>query len=123
MAINNAGDVVGTSFLVEGGQISFRAFLWRNGVMKALPLLPNDQFSQAFAVNDRGQVAGISLTCDPFCTDHLVVWDGDDVIEIAGFEEFGFKNATGINNRGQVVGTRQFDTPPFISRGYLAEPH
>jgi|GEM_PF-4515573 len=122
-AINNAGDVTGWSSIRVGTRSLLRGFLWRNGVMEALPPLPNDQFSQAFGMNDRGQVVGVSMGCNPNCTQHPVVWTGGDVIEIPGLDAFGFKTVTGINDRGQAVGIRQTAEAPFISRGFRADPH
>jgi probable HAF family extracellular repeat protein len=67
MDINEAGDVVGFSNPAgpgdpEGEFIS-HAFLWRNGSAKAVDLgtLPGDLFSEAFAINERGQVVGVSF--------------------------------------------------------------
>lgn len=57
-AINQSGDVVGTSTTASGS----RAFLYKNGVMQDLnQLVPPDsgwELLDATAINDRGQIAG-----------------------------------------------------------------
>jgi probable HAF family extracellular repeat protein len=67
MDINESGDVVGFSNPAgpgdpEGEFIS-HAFLWRRGAAKSVDLgtLPGDLFSEAFAINKRGQVVGVSF--------------------------------------------------------------
>src|SRR5512134_3066271 len=57
-AINEAGQVVGASATAAG---STHAFLWTRGGMRDLGTLPKRRSSSAVAVNDHGQVAGISF--------------------------------------------------------------
>jgi probable HAF family extracellular repeat protein len=54
-AINDAGEIVGGAAFPN--RISDAA-LWRHGVITDLGILPGDCFSQAFALNSRGQVVG-----------------------------------------------------------------
>src|SRR5688572_24305197 len=56
--INNAGQVVGSSFtrIVDGVEQSERAFLWQDGVLKDLGVLPDDGESAAAAINSFGIV-------------------------------------------------------------------
>jgi probable HAF family extracellular repeat protein len=65
--INEAGDVVGFSNPAgpgdpEGEFIS-HAFLWTHGAAQSVDLgvLPGDLFSEAFAINERRQVVGVSF--------------------------------------------------------------
>lgn len=76
-------------------------------------------YSEAFAVNNKGQVAGASLTSDEIDT-HAFIWLGAAMQAIPlGGGELAFSEATGINNNGQVVGT--FDRGPDdrFGRGFL----
>jgi probable HAF family extracellular repeat protein len=60
-AINDVGEIVG------GGAFSnrvFDAYLWRNGAASDLGTLNGDCFSEAIAINSRGQVVGNSVSCD-----------------------------------------------------------
>jgi probable HAF family extracellular repeat protein len=61
-AINNEGQVVGTSNL--RGDAVFHAFLWQKGVLADLGVLPGDVYSLALGLNDRGQVVGQSLAAN-----------------------------------------------------------
>jgi probable HAF family extracellular repeat protein len=128
--INNLGEVVGVSDTDEidpyGETWSCAAFLppshvghtcvgfkWQFGQMKALPTLGgNNGF--ATAVNARGQIVGWAENTihDPTCVApqvlqfEAVVWGpGDNQIQqLPPYGSDPDSAATGINNRGQVVG-------------------
>jgi probable HAF family extracellular repeat protein len=64
--INSQGVVSGLSFPCGGGQ---RPFLWQNGHLydlnQFIRLTPGAYFTQPFAINDRGEIAGIGV--EPGC--------------------------------------------------------
>jgi probable HAF family extracellular repeat protein len=88
----------------------FRAVIWGpNGrEIHELPLLPGDTSSAATAINDAGQVAGISGTCDDaiggLTAAHAVFWDGGMVTEIPNFGGKEFNTPTAINEQGDIAG-------------------
>ena len=65
-AINDRGQVIGSSgsmFVNDRGDTignSESAFLWQNGTMTDLGVLPGDNRSSAVAINNRGQIVGVS---------------------------------------------------------------
>lgn len=98
----------------QGWQNLLRGFVWKNGVMTALPTLGGNN-SGALGVNNRGQVVGAAETAnqDPNCVPpqvldiEAVVW-GPNPGQIEVLPLFpGDPDAVAlaINNTGQVAGT------------------
>jgi len=79
---------------------------WRAGVPGTAPTNESSKLTgYAYAINDRGQVAGYSTGRD---TDHACVWDNGKRTDI-GSEPRSFSHAYGINNVGDVVGVADMD--------------
>jgi probable HAF family extracellular repeat protein len=108
--INNRGQVVGVSQTTGGNCDPFpftaceHGFLWENGVMTDLGAIAG-AFSQATAINDRGQIVGSSTTTASGDS-HAVLWDDGRIVDLGTLpdDNFGGSGATAINNRGQIVG-------------------
>lgn len=114
---NNRGQVVGwaengihdSSCNTEFQVLQFRAVIWeRNGEMRELPPLPGDSTSAATAINDKGQVVGISGACGVAVGDvsaaHSVIWENGVPTRIDDFGGHTWNTPTAINNDGVVVG-------------------
>jgi probable HAF family extracellular repeat protein len=73
-----------------------------------LPPLPGDTSGAATAINDRGQVVGISGTCDQavgrFTAAHAVLWESGRVTDIGNLGGAAWNTPMAINERGDVVG-------------------
>lgn len=125
--LNNNGSVVGIASTAN--DTSFHAFLWQKGKMIDLGTLAGSDtlpFSLAVGINERDEVAGYSETSGPdplgenFCGDSLIclpfIWQ-DGVM--TPLPTLGGNNgqATGINNRGQVVGYAENSTPDPSCQG------
>ena len=90
--------------------LQFLAVEWGPGRSEVRPLrpLPGDPDSAATAINDQGEVAGISGLCDQavgrFSAQHAVVWEDGVPINIGSLGGQAWNTPGAINNRGQVTG-------------------
>ncbi len=93
----------------------FKPVIWNQGKIQQLPLPTGDTVGAALAVNDEGQVVGISGTCLPFDPNlglymrdtHALLWQNGaatDLGNLGGDGGFGGNHACALNNYGQVVG-------------------
>ncbi len=116
---NNLGQVVGWA---ENGihdpnccctqVLQFRPAMWTLGPpdqIQDLPLIPGDSSGAATAINDNGQIVGISGICDQavgrHTAKHAVLWENGTVRDIYPDAPAPWWNTpTAINQRGDVVG-------------------
>ncbi|MGH7612414.1 MAG: DUF3466 family protein [Gemmatimonadales bacterium] len=143
--VNNYGKVVGwaetpvhdpTCSPTSAQVLQFRAVIWdpkdgSNGKVKARELapFPGDSTSAATAINDRGQVVGISGDCDQavgrYSARHAVLWDNNGkATEIPNLGGTSWHTPMDINVHGDVAGFSNPDEPgdevgDFISRAFL----
>ena len=117
--INDAGQVVGTSYL-PGDSIT-HAFLWTpgHGILDLGTL--GGKVSSAAAINELGQVVGSSKTATG--REHPFLWTPEEGMQdLVGFGgTFAiFNGATDINDVGQVVGyTAYADPKVYWERAFL----
>jgi probable HAF family extracellular repeat protein len=97
--INNHGVAVG--YIVDGAGVS-HAMKWDDTGRHELPYLSSTQASQAYRINDAGQIVGKSaFTASSY---HGVMWDGSGANDVGAVGAGGsFANA--INDDGVVVGS------------------
>ena len=97
-AINSSGEVVGYSYLPDG---NFRGFFWINGTMTALGTLGGD-WSQAYGINDAGQITGIAYTSGNLGAHAFIYTAG--VLKDLGTLGGAYSTGTAINSAAVVVG-------------------
>src|SRR5436305_2206324 len=92
--------------------LQFRPAMWTLGPpdqIHELPLIPGDTSGAATAINDNGQIVGISGICDQavgrHTAKHAVLWDNGTVTDIYPNAPAPWWNTpTAINQHGDVVG-------------------
>jgi probable HAF family extracellular repeat protein len=92
--------------------LQFRPALWTLGPpdqIQDLPLIPGDSSGAATAINDNGQIVGISGICDQavgrHTAKHAVLWENGTVTDIYPDAPAPWWNTpTAINQHGDVVG-------------------
>jgi probable HAF family extracellular repeat protein len=93
--------------------LQFRPVVWGPGDrISELPLLPGDTSGAATALNDRGQIVGISGICDQavgrFTAIHAVLWEDGNVTDIGNLGGVAWHTPNAINQYGDVVGFSNF---------------
>lgn len=103
--INERGQIVG-----QGGGCRSRSVLWASGRLRTLGVLPGDRYSQAVAINDRGQVVGVSYReCGGRYDDEVesprpFVWRAGQMKLLPGLARETYATVTDVNNRGEIIG-------------------
>lgn len=112
VSAGNGADPPGNQFL------QFEATLWQRNYtgkwqVKQLPAYPGDPDAAATAINDLGQIVGISGRCDvalgSYSAIHSVLWEDGRPISLGTLGGSAWNTPESINNRGVVVG---FDNGP-----------
>jgi probable HAF family extracellular repeat protein len=125
---NNLGQVVGWAendvhdpTCVSPQVLQFRPAVWALGPpdqIQDLPLIPGDTSGAATAINDNGQIVGISGICDQalgrHTARHAVLWENGGVTDIGNLGANWWNTPTAINQHGDVVG---FDGDPAFVEG------
>jgi len=112
VSAGNGADPPGTQYL------QFEAAVWQkdrsgNWRVKQLPPYSTDPDSAATAINDLGQIVGISGRCDvalgSYSAIHSVLWQNGKPINLGSLGGSAWNTPESINNRSVVVG---FDNGP-----------
>jgi probable HAF family extracellular repeat protein len=123
--INNAGQMVGWAENTIhdptcGGPngrnqvLQFEAVIWGpdGEIQRQLPPLGDDPDGAAVAINNKGQVVGISGLCDQavgrFSAKHAVLWENGLPTDLGNFGGIAWNTPVAINDKGQVAGFSDF---------------
>lgn len=81
---------------------------WGSNQPQALPLIAGDTAGAATAINDRGQIVGISGTCDQAVgrrtATHAVLWENGHVTDLGNIGGDMWNTPGAINEHGDIVG-------------------
>ena len=124
--INQRGDVVGFAGdpAFPDGDI-LHGFIWtKEGGIKPLGALPGHIHSEAYGINERRQVVGISCDAD-FIDCRAFVWENGVMRDLNDLKQPAFsarlEQAKDINERGEITG-RTIDPATFRRTAFLAVP-
>jgi probable HAF family extracellular repeat protein len=128
--INDAGVAVGWAetalhdkTCVLPQQLQFEAAQWGPGAsqVRVLAPVPGDSSSAATAINDAGEVVGISGDCDvavgAFSARHAVLWVNGKPVKLPTLGGQGWNTPMAINNLGIIAGFS--DTAGDVVNGVL----
>jgi probable HAF family extracellular repeat protein len=115
---NNLGQVVGWAendvhdpTCVSPQILQFRPAVWELGPpdeISDLPLISGDSSGAATAINDNGQIVGISGICDQavgrYTAAHAVLWQNGGVTDLGNLGALFWNTPTAINQHGDIVG-------------------
>ncbi len=125
-AINQRGDVVGFAgdpAYPEGDYL--HAFIWtKSDGIRPLGALPGHVHSEAYGINERRQVVGVS--CDASFTDcRAFIWNNGVMKDLNHLKAPGYsgrlEQAKDINDRAEVTG-RAIDLTTGVRSAFLAIP-
>jgi probable HAF family extracellular repeat protein len=130
-----ATDISNNGVVVGGSRIGpypgpVHAFVWANGTMSDLGTLLGDTGSEAYSINDGGEIVGVSNTTDQFespgvraATGRAFLYVGGTMYDLNSLipanSGWSLANAAAIDNDGAVVG---FGFYNGVQHGYLLRP-
>jgi probable HAF family extracellular repeat protein len=122
LAVGWAESNVADATCVAPQVLEFEPVVWDpDGQIRQLATLADDPDGAATAINDRGEIVGISGTCDvaigAYSAKHALLWENGQPTEIPLFNGSGWNTPMVINNLGVVAGFA--NVPPDVVDGQL----
>ncbi|HKD10611.1 MAG TPA: hypothetical protein VKE50_00985, partial [Thermoanaerobaculia bacterium] len=105
-----AENTVHDSTCVPPQVLQFRAVVWESfgDTVRELPIPSGDTSSAATAINDRGQVVGISGKCDQavgrFSAIHALLWEKGSATDLGNLGHLSWNTPMAINLEGDIAG-------------------
>jgi probable HAF family extracellular repeat protein len=102
-SVNASGAVAGQVRMFDENGGHFRAAIWQNGQVTAIPSFGGDEYNNyASDLNDSGAVVGASMGEDDLM--HAFRWSNGVLTDLGRFAGDQYAAATSINNAGRIVG-------------------
>ena len=101
--INDLGQVTG----IFGSIPNSQAFLWHDGQVIEIPLIPSGTSGTGVAISNKGHIAGwgmVTVEGSTTSVPHAFFWDGLTMIDLGTLPGFERSVAFDINDVGQIVG-------------------
>jgi probable HAF family extracellular repeat protein len=116
-AINNNGQVAGRSQYTDQ---NYRAFIYSAGSMQNLGLPPSGLSSEAWGINDLGQVVGDAVVKvnNNYVADAML-YSGGTWHDLGSLAGYGTAQALAINNYGEIVGELQQPSSGGYNHAFL----
>lgn len=100
VAVNDHGDVAGSTAINVGDEFLTHGFFWHAGTLTDLGFLPGGNTTDTYAVNESGEVVGDSGVYGG--TMHAFAWTGGKMTDLGSLG--GDSHAFVINDKGQIAG-------------------
>ena len=109
--INNRRQVVGSAASWEASavlekdlrtELGMRAFLWENGRIRDLGILPGHSWSEAKAISENGHI--VRKSSDGEKASRAVLWRDGKIMDLGVPKDYPNSSAYDVNSAGQVVG-------------------
>ncbi len=124
-AINQRGDVAGFAGTPGDPDGNFLiAFIWtKEGGIQSIGTLPGDVHSEAYGINERRQVVGLSCDADGNCRAFL--WENGVIRDLNDLKQSSYtprlEQAKDINDAGEITG-RALDEVTGVRTAFVAKP-
>ena len=103
--INAQGQIVG---FMGDSAVTDHAFLWENGIVTDLGIIPGGTSADARSINNLGHVAGMGRVPREgtiFGVPHAFFWDGQTMIDLGVLPGKVESSASDLNDADQIVGS------------------
>ncbi|MEY9910207.1 putative HAF family extracellular repeat protein [Catenulispora sp. MAP12-49] len=112
-----------TGINARGQVVGGPAFVWQNGTLTMLPVLPGGQGGSANAINVSGTIVGTVGRTGTLGGLDAALWQNNTLTDLGTIDGIQYNQATAINAAGQIVGTADPECQPCAApEAWLRQP-